>query len=474
MVPANPLLPAAAPAPPAGAQAQPQPSAAEQQAVAAAARQVMALPPEQRAAAYDALVPQLQAAGYAKNAPAQYPGDAVMAQIAGSGTGAASGGAPASAAASPAAPPATGLNSPQVLAAQEMLHKAAVIEMAATRSANPQTKALAAAAAAELRAQAQIQMQADVMQPGTRVGADGQLIPGDINLRTNEFKAYPVPPSPRMLATPGGVVLQSKPGGGAQVVYTAPLGAIPPTAPYDQQAKAYNDDKGRMPGISTSAQTAQSGMMRLNELANIIPQLATGPVAELRTRGAAWLESLGASPETIKAYTGMASGSLAEELIKLSVATVGQAAKADLGSNVGIQSLQLYQSANPGISLLPDANKKMTNMARVAAQMTQDYASGAQQHFNANQSQFLTAGKYAEPLSVYDAKWQQQNNAHIGAGAMGILNGDSFDKWALRLSPEEAKQAAAMAYRIDPTTMVPTAKGMVPAAQILGIASGGR
>jgi hypothetical protein len=247
----------------------------------------------------------------------------------------------------------------------------------------------------------------------------------------------------------------------------------PATGSYEQQALAYKDDQNRMPAISASAQTAQSGMMRLNELANIIPQLATGPTSELRARGAAWLEQLGASPETIKTWTGMQSGSLAEELIKLSVATVGQAAKADLGSNVGIQSLQLYQSANPGISLLPDANKRMTNMARVSAQMTQDYAQGAQQHFNENQHQFLTDNAYAHPLSEYDQQWQQRNNPHVGAGAMGILNGDSFDKWALRVTPEEAKQAVAMAYRIDPTTMVPTAKGPVPASQILGVKSGG-
>ena len=206
-----------------------------------------------------------------------------------------------------------------------------------------------------------------------------------------------------------------------------------------------------MPAISESAQTAQNGMIRLNELANIIPQLATGPAGELRTKGAAWLEALGASPATIKAYTGMESGSLAEELIKLSVATVGQAAKADLGSHVGIQSLQLYQSANPGMALLPDANKRMTNMARVVTQLGQDYASGAQQFFNVNQQQFLAGKGYPHPLSEYDAAWQARNNPQIGAAAMGILNGDPVSTWNKRVTAEQRQDAIAMAQRIDPT-----------------------
>ncbi|HEY2616158.1 MAG TPA: hypothetical protein VGI78_02360 [Acetobacteraceae bacterium] len=376
----------------------------------------------------------------------------------------------------------SGVNSPQYQKAMELQRQALALESVVDPTGR------AKAIAAGLRQQAALSLQADNVvqtqegQMHTLTGAMEKPVP-HYATTLNPQGAYvdtsgsspPVtPPSPRLTTGPGGVVLQSKPGGGAEVVYSPPAGLRPATADYDQQAKAYADDKERMPAISTSAQTAQSGMMRLNELANIIPQLATGPTSELRARGAAWLEQLGASPETIKTWTGMQSGSLAEELIKLSVATVGQAAKADLGSNVGIQSLQLYQSANPGISLLPDANKRMTNMARVSAQMTQDYAQGAQQHFNENQASFLSPdGRYTHPLSEYDQQWQQRNNPHIGAGAMGILNGDSFDKWALRVTPEEAKQAVAMAYRIDPTTMVPTAKGLKPAADILGVKNGG-
>ena len=130
-------------------------------------------------------------------------------------------------------------------------------------------------------------------------------------------------------------------------------------------------------------------MLRLNEMANIIPQLATGPSGPLKVGAPRWMEQMGVAPETIKKYTGMESGALAEELMKLAISTAGESAKTDVGVNNGIQSLQLYQSANPGMSLLPDANKRMTNMARVYKQTTQDYTQGALAHFNPQQQAVL-------------------------------------------------------------------------------------
>ena len=394
--------------------------------------------------------------------------------------------APQAQAGAPAQIPGTGINSPQYQQFQAIQRQ---IDQLMPYAALPAAKAKIA----QLQGQQQVLMQMDSVvtlpdgrQVHTLTGKIESAAKPALNYTESSPGVYTSPGAEPKFAPPGRPVTgvgpdpndptRQIPGhwvtqAGRSTFY--PEGTQPATAAYDQQAKAYSDDRTRMPAISESAQTAQNGMIRLNELANIIPQLATGPAGELRTKGAAWLEALGASPATIKAYTGMESGSLAEELIKLSVATVGQAAKADLGSHVGIQSLQLYQSANPGMALLPDANKRMTNMARVAAQMTQDYAAGAQQHFNDNQGSFLKpGGSYLHPLSEYDQHWQQQNNPHIGSAAMGILNGDSFDKWALRVTPEEAKQAVAVAYRIDPTTMVPTSKGMKPAAEILGAKSG--
>ena len=142
------------------------------------------------------------------------------------------------------------------------------------------------------------------------------------------------------------------------------------------------------------------------------------------------LRSSRASPETIQAYTGMQSGSDAQVLQKLAIATIGASAKSDLGSNVGVDSLNLYAGANPGLDKLQDANQRVTNMIRVARAQVESYSSGAQQFFNLNQSNLLHTqpGQVPDyhPLSEYDAQWQAQNNPQIGAAAIGILNGDGF------------------------------------------------
>ena len=104
------------------------------------------------------------------------------------------------------------------------------------------------------------------------------------------------------------------------VVRAAPGGTMtPPTADYDLRKQqwdtnvaALNADRPQMEQITQNGQASQGAMLRLNEMADIIPKLATGPGAILRARGAELLESMGASPETIKNFTGMSSGSQAE------------------------------------------------------------------------------------------------------------------------------------------------------------------
>ena len=114
----------------------------------------------------------------------------------------------------------------------------------------------------------------------------------------------------------------------------------PPTADYDLRKQqwdtnvaALNADRPQIEQITQNGQASQGAMLRLNEMADIIPKLATGPGAILRTRGAEFSSgSMGASPETIKNFTGMSSGSQAEMLMKLSITTAGQAAKTDVGA----------------------------------------------------------------------------------------------------------------------------------------------
>jgi len=282
------------------------------------------------------------------------------------------------------------------------------------------------------------------------------------NAANPNIRATPVPGNDKD-GNPGSYMVQ-----GTRIVGFIPAQSRPATGSYDIAKAALAADQPKIDAITAGGQASQSAMLRLNEMADIIPRLATGPSGELRTKGAAWLEQLGASPATIQRYTGMESGSLAEELIKLSIATAGQAAKTDVGANNGIQSLQLYQNSNPGMALLPDANKKMTNMLRVSQQMSQDYTNGALEHFNPQQKAIMHGGTEYSPISEYNQQWQQRNNPQIGAAAMGILNGDPFAKWSARVSPAEATAATAMAARIDPNVTVPTRSGTpVKASDIL-------
>jgi hypothetical protein len=277
-----------------------------------------------------------------------------------------------------------------------------------------------------------------------------------------EVSRFPIPDASRSITV-------QVPGGTQLFQSGKPVGPVIPFSGRPEQESAYKADISRAEGITTTAQANQASMLRLNEMAGIASQLATGPTAEIRAKAAAWLEAAGASPETIKSWTHMPSGSMPQEFVKLSLTTAGAAAKNDVGANNGIQSTQLYMNANPGMALLPDANKRMTNMIRVAAQFPQDYAQGALQHFGTNEATFLQGGNYA-PLTTYNRAWLAQNNPQVGAAAMGILNGDKFEDWSAKLSnPKEYFRAAQMAARIDPKVMVPgRGGGSKPVSDILG------
>lgn len=252
--------------------------------------------------------------------------------------------------------------------------------------------------------------------------------------------------SGRMIQVPG-------PHGETEIWQSGKLLSTIPANARVNLKEAYAADLPRAQEITANGQAAQNNMLRLNEMASIAGQLASGPTGETRAKAAAYLEAFGASPETIRSFTGMPSGNLPQEFVKLSLATAGAAARTDVGSNNGIQSTQLYLNANPGMALLPDANKKMTNMIRVASQQSQDYTTGALQHFGTNERTFLHGGDY-DPLTTYNRQWLSQNNPQVGAAAMGMLNGDSFDQWSARISPADAVRAAGVVARIDPNAVI--------------------
>jgi hypothetical protein len=249
-----------------------------------------------------------------------------------------------------------------------------------------------------------------------------------------------------------------------------PAASTPATGTYENVKAAYNADIPTIKAIAESGRSSQASALQLNELADVIKGVQSGGILpEFRAKVAALMEANGAKPETIQAMTGMSSGSDAQVLQKLAVATIGASAKSDLGSNVGVESLNLYAGANPGMDKLEDANKRVTNMIRVAREQIGSYSLGAQQHFNENQSSMLHTpqGQVPDyhPLSEYNEKWQAKNNPQIGAAAIGILNGDGFDKWAARAGPEEALNAVRLAARIDPNIQIPVKGGGFKTAQ---------
>jgi hypothetical protein len=298
-----------------------------------------------------------------------------------------------------------------------------------------------------------------------------QLLQAEIDKRQATNRALSVAAwnaaNPNIRATPvQGVGPNGEPGTwmvqGKNIAGFIPSTTRPAQGGYDTQKLAYQHDQSKVELTTASGIQEQQQMIRWNEMADLIPSLSTGPTAEVRAKGAAILESMGASPATMREYTGMSSGHEAEIFYKLAVATIGQAAHADMGTNNGIQAMQLYAGANPGLALQPKSNQAVINMGRVSSQMRQDYAGGLNAHFNTNQATMMspTNPSYLHPTSEYDQAWLAKNNPQIGAAAMGILNGDKLETWKNRVNPEQAAQAIRIAHEIDPNVMVPTASGV--------------
>lgn len=516
-----PALPAGAPAALASAPAAPTVDTSHPAlpVVQTLAKQILAVPAEQRAGLYAQLRPQAIAAG-AINAPEQYPGDAIITALA-----SATPTAPAAPAAAPAAP------SPGPLAAPPLMSTPGVAAPAPPAPA-PTAPPAAAPVPAVPPVAAPLPNQNPLLPATTAAGPAAPanaLLPPVVGpsphsldpppgsaIRVNAA-GTPTGSPPAGMAyfhTPNGTVGlyrdQSQPEATEDVVKDglahhigklthAEIGAptpvgndarmvtieVPgghqnfqsghetgPVIPFSgrkEQSEAYNADRETMKDVNTASLSAQSNMPRLNEMADLIPQLASGSAfPEARAKAAAVLQSAGVDPATIKTFTGMDSGSAAQLFTKLAISTAGAAAKENTGSNTGIQSTQISMASNPNMALLPDANKRVTNMLRVQAQATQDYGQAANDAFAGKEQTFLKGGAYTEPLTTFNRQWVAQNNPQVYAAATSILNGEPFTSWAARINPTEAARATAIASRVDPNVVVPMrGGGLVPAKQIL-------
>ena len=216
---------------------------------------------------YQTGLPGIQIAGPASNALAPPPVAAPSPPVA---TAAAHSSSPA-AATPPAAgqPPATGQNSPQFQAALELNRRAQALDMVVDPTGR--TKALAAS----LRAQAALYMQADSVSYDPVTGIGTKALTGerlnaaapnaryvwdpDRGAYVDQSGTHPpvTPPSPRLTNVPGVGVVQSKPGGGADVVVPMnPQGIATQAAAQAQGSGVGGDVAKQLPALVAQGRDA--------------------------------------------------------------------------------------------------------------------------------------------------------------------------------------------------------------------------
>jgi hypothetical protein len=304
--------------------------------------------------------------------------------------------APASAA-QPAPSTGTGTQSPQFQAALEMNRRATALETQFPYS--PQAKAQAAS----LRAQAALYMQADSVSVDPVTGIQTKQLTGErLNAAApnahyvwNEQQgAYvdttgvhpPVtPPSPRLTATPGGAILQSKPGGGATVVYQTPPADITTQEAAKTAGAAAGTTMGKLPG-----QLAELGRNAGQAIGNI--DYGMSQVQKAREGGiptgyfAPWLGGVAAAAKSLGLSDPLQSLGInptAVGNVQTAQKTLAVVSGAILSQILGPESqvtdakIQHFIHAQPGIETDPDALGRVLNWARTQFVYEQEMAKQA-------------------------------------------------------------------------------------------------
>jgi hypothetical protein len=291
--------------------------------------------------------------------------------------------APASTA-QPAPSTGTGTQSPQFQAALEMNRRATALETQFPYS--PQAKAQAAS----LRAQAALYMQADSVSVDPVTGIQTKQLTGErLNAAApnahyvwnQDQGAYvdttgvhpPVtPPSPRLTATPGGDILQSKPGGGATVVYST----NPQDITRQEAAKTAGAALGTA-GVKQVADLANQGRTAAQAIGNIdygMSQVQKAKAGGINTGYfAPWLSTIGAIAKSIGGDTGaqlLGIDPTAVGNTQTAAKTLAVVSGAILNQILGPESqvtdakIQHFIHAQPGIETDPDALGRVLNWAR--------------------------------------------------------------------------------------------------------------
>ncbi len=170
--------------------------------------------------------------------------------------------------------------------------------------------------------------------------------------------------------------------------------------------------------------------VRLGQMMDLAEQLKTGANGGTRAQWANLAQTY-LPPTWAEKFNAIGPGgaTAAQEFEKLATQSAGQQERSVMGARGGIQAINLFKSANPGLELQPDANRKILISQRIGAQADADYAQGAVGHFNQHGDVFR-AGKGAyEPLTKFDQQWNAQRNPQIYAAAMEAAAGSPWEKW---------------------------------------------
>ena len=224
---------------------------------------------------------------------------------------------------------------------------------------------------------------------------------------------------------------------------------------FDLQKGTLKRDTDQLPEYNAQNQQASANQIRIQQMRELVDQVASGAGGAERANWANIADTLGWH-DLAKQLTGMGGAAAAQEFAKYGLATAGAQERGDLGARGSLGAISLYKSANPGLELQPDANKKMLTAQLVAAQANRDYTQQAMDYVNSNAGQFLHGGTYT-PLSHFDAEWAAARNPQIYAAAMGAINGDPWDKWTKALnmkSPDDVQRVIDIVRRADPTSSV--------------------
>ena len=234
----------------------------------------------------------------------------------------------------------------------------------------------------------------------------------------------------------------------------------------DIQKSDYERDSKTADDLADAGNAADTAKIRIQKMRDLLGQINTGANGTTRAQLATLAQTYlpGQVNDFLKNTTGMTDGAAAQELQKYALQGAGQQENKVLGSRGGYQATKLFQSMNPGLELLPDANKALMNSQLISAQADKDYAEGALAHYNKNGDNLRNGAGTYQNLNKFNQDWLAQRNPQIYAGAMGAIaglpafdtqvNGKTQRGWATGLSKEEYQKALDTVSKADPAATV--------------------